>query len=106
MGIEKWFNTTFSISRMTWSGESSAEIAQGKITGHIQPISAELVQTLGLTFNKAFTIWCAVDADVEEGDTIEDASYSYSVKAVNVRNYGGNQHKTLIVERHEDYASV
>ena len=107
--IDRFFNTTFTVLRMSWSGESSAEISKNSFTGHIQQARAELAEQLGLTFSKAFTIWCDNNADVEEGDTLNDGNYSYSVKAINKRDYNigsGNEHLQLIIERDEDYISV
>ena len=84
---------------MVWSGDSAAETEQGTFKGHLQQARAEDVENLKLVFTKTFAVWCPVDTDVEEGDTLEMGGNSYSVKAIKTLNYGNNQHLELIVEK-------
>ncbi|MCX6785921.1 MAG: hypothetical protein NTZ18_03675 [Candidatus Komeilibacteria bacterium] len=106
MTIAKFFTTQFTTKRMSWSGESSALITQSTFDGYLQQAAAELAETLRLNFTRAFTLWCPLGTDVEEGDLISDGEFDYGVKAINKRDYGTNQHLQLIIERHEDYLSV
>lgn len=99
MSIERFFDKTFTVKRMVWSGDSSGEVSQTSITGHLQQAAPELLQSLGLAFTRAFSIWCAVGSNVEEGDTLTCSGETYSVKAVMVRDYGENQHLQLIVQK-------
>lgn len=70
----------------------------GSFSGHRQQASAELVQNLGLTYTKAFTVWCPVGTDVVEGDTIEAEDGKYSVRAVQLNGNGLNRHKQIVAE--------
>lgn len=63
-------------------------------------------QQLGLSMTKTFSVWCAVNTDVEEGDEISANGVTYSVRAKQVNNYGNNKHVELLVERHEEVLSV
>ena len=67
---------------MTWSGDSSAQVAKQLFLGHRQQANSDVVENLGLAFTKTFAIWCAVNTDIQEGDTISDGLDTYSVKAI------------------------
>lgn len=99
MSIERFYTTNFTIKRMTWSDESSFEATTGSFTGHIQQASQQLVRELDLQLAKAFRIWCATTVDIQEGDTVNDGTYDYSVKNIVERPVGNNTHFEIIVER-------
>ena len=108
MGINKFFTNSYTVTRMVWANESSSEISQGTILGHLQQLTDDETQHLGLAFTKSFRLWCAVDADIQEGDTLDDGLDTYSVKAINTRNYASgstNQHLEVILEQ-DDRVSV
>lgn len=103
MAISDFFTTAFTINRAVWDtdvdgNDFSEEEEAGTFNGHRQQASAELSQNLGLSFTKSFTIWCPVETDVKEGDTIIAEDGSYSVRAIQVNDIGGNTHKQLVVE--------
>jgi len=84
------------------NGISSREEV-GSFYGHLQQTSAELVENLGMSFTSAFTLWCPIDTDLETGDSLEDESNTYSVRAINKKNYGGsNQHLEVFIEKDVD----
>jgi len=99
--ISDFFTTTFTVTRMIWSGDSSAEASQGTFSGHIQQAEPELAQSLGYAFTRTFKVWCAVDTDVEDGDTLTVGNNTYSVRANKVLQVGENQHLQLIIEKDE-----
>jgi len=104
MGIQRFFTKSFTITRMVWTNESSSEISQGTVKGHLQQLIDDETQHLGLAFTKSFRLWCSVDSDIQEGDTIDDGLDTYSVKAINKRNYAVgslNQHLEVFIERDE-----
>lgn len=101
--INKRFTTKFTNSRMVWSGEYSEIDEANEFYGHIQQMTAELTQSLGLTFTKAYTIWCSLDTDVAVGDELESGGYKYTVRAIKDLLVGNNKHKQLFVEREESY---
>lgn len=102
MSIERFYTDTFTIKRMTWSGDSSASlVVQGTFNGHIQQGTQDRFQEhLGLEFTKAFSIWCAPSTDIQEGDRIEKGSDEYDVRFVENRNVGNQAHLQAIVEKH------
>lgn len=106
MSIERFYTTTFALTRMEWDNESSAEIAAGNFKGHIQQATPEFSENIGESWGKTFLVWCPKATDVEPGDTLTIASGdyagTYSVKNVQVNATGGNQHKELTVIRDVD----
>lgn len=102
--IADFFTTTFSVKRSVWTTDVdgnpySTEAVQGTFDGHIQQARAELIENLGLTFTKAFSVWCALDTDVADGDTLVTDTATYSVRAIQRNAIGGNAHLELIVEQ-------
>lgn len=101
--IQDFFNTTFQVTRQSWSGDSSALISKSSFNGHIQQGTDEnLTESVGLSFTKAFTIWCVVGTDVEEGDRLTSGDDEYDVKFKINRNMGNNAHLRLLVEKLDD----
>ena len=97
--IEDFFTTTFLVTRMVWSNESSSEISQGSFLGQLQQAEIELAEQFRLDFTRSFKVWCALDTDVEDGDTLTVGNDTYSVKANKVHMTGNHQHKLLIIEK-------
>jgi len=109
MSIERFFTTLFTVRRQSWSGVLSSMSQVATFYGHLQPLQAELAETLGLTFTQAFTVWCPVDTNVQEGDEIEAGGVVYGVKAKQTHDYAPNaqnRHIELIAEKNLDYASA
>lgn len=101
--IQDFFTTSFTIKRAGWVSDGDGNLYSTESTnttfyGHKQQATPELAQSLGLSFTKTFTVWCPVDTAVVEGDTIDDGTYVYSVRAVMQNNVGDNTHLELIVE--------
>ena len=105
--ISDYYNKTFTIYRMVWTDSKSSLSSVGTFVGHKQRAGAEIVNTMGISFTKSYTIWCPVDTDVKEQDTIKDGSGKYySVKALSEKDYGDSQHLQLIAEQDLDYVSI
>lgn len=99
--IDRFFTTTFTTKRQTWSGDSSSLVEQEDFIGHLQQgVSKTYQENIQFRFSKAWTIWCPADTDVQEGDRLEEGSNTYDVKFVIDRNLGRNRHLELIVEKH------
>jgi hypothetical protein len=96
MSIERFYQTTITNTRMTWSNESSAEASVGSFSGHIQQASPEYAQLIGTAHAQTFLVWCAVSEDVDPGDTLTIAAGSYagtySVKHIQTNATGANHH--------------
>lgn len=97
--IEKRMTTAFDISRQSWTGSTSNLTLIGSAKGHIQQASLELAQQLSIVFTKAFTIWFPLDTDVKEGDTLNDGTNDYSVRAIQENAVGCNTHLELTVQK-------
>jgi len=105
--IDRFYTETVTVGRQTKKtdddGNKYSEFEEvGTITGHLQQARAELAESLGMDLTKSFSLWCAVGADVEAGDTLTIDSVEYSVRAVQENNVGGNKHLELIIEKNED----
>jgi hypothetical protein len=102
--IGDYYVTPFTAKRMVWdtdgSGNEFSELADvPAFNGHIQQSSMELAQSVGLVFTKTYTIFCALDADVSEGDQLVSGAFTYTVKTKQEFANGGNAHLELICER-------
>lgn len=96
--ISDFFDTTFNVYRETWTDNKSSEEKVATFQGHIQRTDdTGLVEQLDSVLTRTFDVWCPVDANVEEGDTIR-SDYEYSVRVVNAWDMGKNSHKKLVVE--------
>lgn len=101
--ITDFFTTLFIIYRSEWmtdiNGNAySAEFNVGDFHGHIQQADASLVASLGLNLTNTYSIWCPVNTDIRNGDTIESADGQYSVKAIQLMAIGDNKHIQAIVQ--------
>jgi hypothetical protein len=104
--IADFFTTSFSIKRAVWltdgdGNKYSEEQIVETFSGHIQQATIELAQGLGISFTKAFTIWCPINTDVKEGDVLYTSAAAYSVRAKRENNIGDNRHIELTVELDE-----
>ena len=102
MGIDRFFTTTFNLTRQKWIGDSSSEISKSSFSGHIQQLDKEKRAQLDIDFSIAFTVWCDDAVDVQEGDVLDDGTFTYNVEAIQ-RNTtaGNNRHKELLVNRNK-----
>lgn len=101
MSIEKFFTTSLTVSRESFTGNKATFGNVATILAHIQQATAEDTERFGLRSTKAFSIWCANNSNVQEGDKLTDgAGNVYGVKAVMEDNYAGNnKHFRLACER-------
>ncbi len=108
MSIQRFFTTVFTIYRMIWITSDTSELqSMGTFKGHKQQSPTDLVQTIGIGYGKGYKIWCPLGTDVKLEDVLTSGGESFSVRAINERNYaGGNKHLELIVETSENYVSV
>lgn len=101
--IARFFTTTFIVTRMIWSGDSSGRVSQGTFDGHVQHSGDEEMQNqLDIAFTKQYKIWCAVGTDVLRDDKLTADGFVYIVKFIKENQVGNNQHLELICERNID----
>jgi hypothetical protein len=101
--IDRFYTTTFTVTRMTWSLESSAETSVGTFLGHIQQARPDFAEHVGEAWGKTFTVWCDKSTNVQPGDTLTiatgDYAGTYNVKNAQVNAVGQNQHLELTAIR-------
>lgn len=101
MSIERFYTTTITVKRMSWSNESSVEVSVGSIKGHIQQAGPEFAGFVGEAWGKVYLIWCSKSEDIEPGDTLTVASGdyagTYSVKNIQSNTTGSNEHLEITV---------
>lgn len=101
--IERFFTKSAVVLRMAEGEEDGHYIQQesevGTVAGHLQQADAELVAQLGLSLTQAFTFWCGVSEDIQEGDKLRIESVLYGVKAVmRVDASPRNPHLEIVLE--------
>ena len=100
MSIERFLTQSFTQYRQVYTANKSVDTLVGTLLGHIQQTQPELVQELGITFTKAYSIWFASDVDVRVGDTLVIGSDKYSVKAIQDNTFvSSNKHFECVAER-------
>lgn len=102
MTIERNFDETFTVKRISYSGNKGTFQTVGTFTGHIQMYSEQERVNIKEVASSSHRIWCSTDTDVETGDKIEKGSDVYSVKYINERTYGRNAHLEVYVQRNEE----
>lgn len=100
------FTTEFTRFGQVWTQETvngslidkSVEAEMGTFNGYRQQASPEYLQYVSQTLSKPHIIWCPVDTDVAEGETLESVFGVDKVRAIQVNRDGRNPHKELLVE--------
>lgn len=99
--ISRLFTESIAVTRMVWAGNSSSESSIGSFSGHIQQAQPATAESIGETWSKVFSIWCALDTDVTEGDKLVVASgnyaATYNVQQIQKNAIGSNTHLELVV---------
>jgi len=102
--ITDFYTTEFTNLRAVWTTDieqnpySEQEVV-GQFNGHIQQASPEYAESLGLAFYKAYAIWCPLNTDIIEGDTLESDIGTFAVRAIMVYMVGTNKHLELVAEK-------
>jgi len=102
--ISRFFTITFTVKRQEWAtedgNEKSTEKEVGTFNGQIQKQDRGFSQQLTGGFTKTYSIWCDIDTDVREGDSlIDEDSNTYSVKIVRKLKNGINKHIKITAEK-------
>jgi hypothetical protein len=104
--IQEKFNTRFDVLRQVWGVQIingidvdiATEQAVHTFYGYKQQATAEYAQYTGLTTTKGYSVWCPVQAQVYEGDTIVADGIAYQVRARQDYQDGTSPHAQLAVE--------
>lgn len=100
MAIHRFFTKNIQVRRLSVvSGHKKSYQATATVEGHIQEMSREARQKLGIVEQRAFVSWFDVDEDIREGDTLVDEhDVEYRVTEVTRKEYGVNQHLQVILQ--------
>lgn len=97
--IEWFYTRTFSNKRLVWYGNEGSYDENLSFKGHLQQLTAEEGQTLGMTWTNSFKIWCPLNTDVEEGDILTEGGTDYKIRAIKRLEVGNNKHLELYAEK-------
>jgi hypothetical protein len=98
--IHRFFTKEVTIKRLaTVSGYKKSFQTTGTFDAHIQEMNKETKERLGIIEERAWYLWCDIDEDIHEGDTVTDEnSIEYIVKEITKKDYGTNEHLQAILE--------
>ena len=104
--IQDFYNTYFTIKRAEWTTDDkenpySTEIEVDDFYGQLQQASPELVESLGMNFTEAYSIWCPLDTNVKAGDTLFSVQGNFSVRAIQKYENGLNKHIQIVARLDE-----
>jgi len=104
MAIRHFFDKSVVIRRLeTTSGYKKSYVATATIDIHIQKITDEPTFSQYGVLGATHKAWCDLDATIAEGDKVIDPdNIEYEVVATNDRDFGGQQHKEIILKRYDD----
>lgn len=99
MSILRFFNQDIVVSRLKdIDSTRRAYSSTATVDGHIQELSPESRNTIGIVEGKAWNAWFREDSPVQTGDILTDSNgVRYSVRECNTRTYGINQHKQCVL---------
>lgn len=97
--IRRFFDQNVVVSRLrVVSGNKRAYSSTATVEGHIQSLSPEHRQSLGIIEERAWEAWFDVDTDIKNEDTLTDErGVQYNVREITRRQYGINQHLEVIL---------
>lgn len=100
MDIRRFFDRDVIIARLrNTSGIKRAMSTTATVDGHIQNLSNDIAQKLGIVEEEVWRGWFDEDSDIKVGDKLTDqlTGVEYRVRMIIRRQYGINQHKEVIL---------
>lgn len=100
MSIHRFFTKSVVVRRLsTVSGYKKQFQSTATVDGHIQSLSREAAQRLGIIEQRAWIGWFDIGSDVKEGDVlIDETGMRYKVREITKKDYGTNEHLEVIME--------
>jgi len=100
MSIHRFFTKAVIIRRLrTLTGRKKAFQSTATVYSHIQSLSREARQRLGILEERAWILWTDTESNINEGDlAIDEYNKEYKVREVTKKDYGVNQHLEVILE--------
>lgn len=103
MSVTTFFDETVVIRRQRDIAGTNKSAVQATATAdcHIQKLDGEARQLIGAATEDVYMAWFAIDSPIAEGDQITDGDGKlYLVKEIAEADYGINQHKEVILIKH------
>jgi hypothetical protein len=103
MSIHRFFTKEVVIKRLSSVGGYKKQFqSTATVDGHLQELSREAAQRLGIVEERAWIFWCDIEESIKEGDTmIDENGTEYKVKEITKKDYGVNEHLQVILEEPE-----
>lgn len=100
MAIHRFFTKEVVIRRLSSVGGYRKQFqSTATVDGHLQEMSKEAAQRLGIVEERAWIFWCDIDESIIEGDVLVDENGTeYKVREVTKKDYGVNEHLQVILE--------
>lgn len=102
MGLRDKYKVSMAVTRLVTVGYKNEYETLGTVTGHMQPLDPAYSAPIEGNLSKSFTVWVAVNADIDIGDklTIATGDYAgtYYMKEVKKYGIGKQKHKEIIIE--------
>jgi len=100
LSIHRFFTKSVIIRRLrTLTGRKKGFQSTATVEGHIQSLSREARQRIGIVEERAWIAWFPLSADIKEGDYLVDEYNTTSVvREITKKDYGVNQHLEVIME--------
>lgn len=100
MAIHRFFTKDIVIRRLsTVSGYKKSFQSTATVEGHIQEMSRQTRERLGIVEERAWYAWFDINEDVREGDILMDEyGTEYRVTEVTKKDYGTNEHRQVIMQ--------
>lgn len=104
MSITRFFNRDVVIKRLVSIGSGKTNYqATATADGHIQELTPEARQAIGIVEGKVYKAWFDVDESVQVGDKlVDDKSREFEVLQLNKQDFGVNQHLECIIVEHNE----
>lgn len=110
MGIAYFTDKQITVRRIRGiTGFKQGYSVTASVSVHIQSISDEKSNLLGVVMGRGYAAWKELDIPirVEQGDHLIDRDGRvFEVKTVNNRDFGVNQHQEIIMERIDNLESI
>jgi hypothetical protein len=106
--IDKWLTTPITIKRLTAidGTHETYQTISTTVLAHIQEFEGSRKIVMNHTLFKSFRMYAPLATDIAEEDTVNDGTYTYTVKGVIRRVEGGNPHLEVQLERAETQADA
>lgn len=97
--IQGKYDKTATVTRLAYTSGKGTYSTVATITGHLQQASANIQQQTAQMYTISHLFWTDTTANVNVNDKITIDTVDYSVKGIQMNDYGQNKHKELHIEK-------